>query len=330
MHVNFMPSNGCNTYSGYGRYELGLAKALERAGATLHLVPDPAWPTVVVGFADWLTTPHIAGTRRYLATLTESTLVSERWVDLINRHAAGVLLPTESLCAVYRDSGVTVPVYDIGYAVDAPRVVEPIAPRRRRPFRFLTYSYGDMRKGADLAIFAFLRCFRGDTGYELVVKAREGYDTTWLRAIQDEPQISVVSGVQGETAWANLLLSAHCFVFPSRAEGIGLPPREATLLGVPTIATEWLGMDDAARWCYPLPVRALHPAHYDEWEANREGALWAEPDNMRLAELMESVVDDYETAQMVALQGADYLRGQTWERVGERIVAALGIAEAVR
>jgi glycosyltransferase involved in cell wall biosynthesis len=292
------------------------------AGARLNLHAHPSRPSVIVGFADWLTAPHVRGTRRWLATLTESTLVSEHWVELINAEAAGVLLPTESLCDVYRNSGVTVPLVNIGYAVEP--VGDPVPLRvPGKPFSFLTYTYGDVRKGADMVITAFMALYKDNPDYELVIKAREGYDTTWMVTMANQPGIRVVGGQQSGESWADLLRESHCFVFPSRAEGIGLPPREATLMHIPTIATRWLGMDDVGAWGCALDVEKYEPCQYDDYEANREGALWAKPSWQQLKGWMNLIPKHYADAYALAVNGAAYLRGKTWQAVGEKILEAV-------
>ena len=334
---------GCNPFTGYGRVELGLAKGLQGRGVRLRLWPEAGGIVLVSGYATWLDAPHIADSRRWMMTMSETTLVSQKWVDVINKKAERVLVPCPGLVDVYQQSGVTVPVHYVPLGVDLftpPTPPLPIPPHpypspqverekgeggeqdtgnwKNGRFVFLTYSLGDLRKGAELVIATFLRAFGGDDNYRLKIKARDGYNT-WIAGLE-HPQITVVTGVQ--LSWDELLARADCFVFPSRGEGFGLPPREATLAGVPTIATRWLGMWDVDQWGYPLGYTRMRLAEFDQYEANAEGAEYVEPDAVQLQSLMEQVAADPASARMFAIRGREYLLANfTWDQTAQRIIA---------
>lgn len=334
MELVYYPAQGCNSYTGYGRLEVGLAGGLRSAGVDLKLKAtrrdDVA---LVVGYPDWLTSPHVRGLRRWLLTMSESTKVSQTWVDIINAETVGVMVTCAGLVDVYRDSGVRVPVVNVGMAVelDPAAVASAVnTPRSSSKYRYLTYSYGDLRKGAELAAMAFKRLHGGDEGFELVIKARENAESAWLNALASDSQITVVGGQQDEADWLALLASADCFVFPSRGEGYGLPPREATLMGVPTIATAWLGMADVSRWGLPLNVKELRPSVFDFHEANAVDSLWAQPDIDDLMSWMLWVWANPDVAKRRAQMGMRYLsETQTWDLMGERVAGVLA-SEAVR
>lgn len=317
--LNVYNANGCNPYTGYGKLELGIARGLQSAGVRLNVWPDPDVPTLLVGFADWLKADHIRQTRRYLVTMSESTQVSKRWVDLINWYADGVFVPCPALVDVYQDSGIKRPVVCAAMGIDLRDVVQSTGWDGERRFEWLTYSYGDMRKGAELAIMAFKRLFQGDEQHHLTIKARDG-TRSWIEAL-DDPQITVVMGQQSEREWMAMIERSHCFVFPSRGEGFGLPPREATLAGVPAIATQWLGMADVECWGLPIRVQDLRVCTFDRYEANAKGAQWAEPDLEHLMEQMRWVHTHYTEAREIARTGAWYLReNHTWTGMTDVII----------
>lgn len=319
--INFYPTNAMNSWTGYGRLELGIAGALQRMGVQLNFAPNPNAPTLITGYAGWLQAPHVVNTRRYIVTQSESTQVSQKWVALLNWHAEAVFVTNEALPQIYRDSGVTRPVYCVGHGIElsAPMQSKPWDGESR--FEWLTYSYGDMRKGAELAIMAFKRLFHQNPAHHLTVKARNGEESTWLSQLRDD-QVSVIFGQQSEHEWMSLLARSHAFVFPSRAEGFGMPPREATLVGLPTIATEWLGMADVALWGLPIRVKDLRTASYwDAEEANAVGAKWAEPDLDHLQEQMSWVYANYDQARQIAEAGRWYIRERNnWDRVADNIM----------
>lgn len=320
--INLYTPNGCNPYTGYGRLELGIARELQRAGVRLNVYPDPYAKTLILGFAEWLTAPHVRHTRRYIVTQSESTRVSPEWVDLLNWNAEAVFVTNPDLIDIYEASGVYRPVYCVGHGIDLNVPVQAAGWDGEGRFEWLTYSYGDMRKGAELAVMAFKQLFGGDERHHLTIKARDGYDS-WVHALKrgNDPQITVVLGQQSEHDWMQMLEKAHCFLFPSRAEGFGMPPREATLAGVPTIATQWLGLGDVDKWGLPIKVERMLPAQYDSWKANAKGADWAQPDIEHLKEQMTWVHEHYHEARVIANKGNWYLRmNNTWAGVVEKIL----------
>jgi glycosyltransferase involved in cell wall biosynthesis len=320
--INYYPTNAMNPYTGYGRLEQGIAKGLSRMGVQLNHVPDPAAPTLIVGYADWLAAPHIAHTRRWILTQCESTKVSQRWVDLMNWHAEGVLVTNPALPDIFRKSGLTRPVYCVGHGIELTIPVQAAGWDGSSRFEWLTYSYGDMRKGAELAIMAFKQLFHGRADHHLTVKARDG-EGTWLAGLEDE-QISVEWGAQSEHDWMQLLARSHAFVFPSRAEGFGMPPREATLAGLPTIATEWLGLADVPMWGVPIKLKGMSPTCYSHEAANAVGSEWAEPDVGHLVEQMQWVHQNYADARAIAERGRWHIReNNSFEQMAAHIVSAI-------
>lgn len=310
--LNIYPTNGMNAWSGYGRIELGLVRSLHEAGIETRLWPNPDWPVLLVGNPLYLRAPHIANMRRFVYTMSESTMPSRAWIDILNEEAAGVIVPTPDLLPYYRAAGLKIPMTYVPLGVDLYKMA--FLPRKvNGVFNFMTYSLGDNRKGAELVMMAFKRLFDGDSRFQLLIKARDGYKNTWLVGL-DDPQMRVIGGIQTETEWQALLYEAHCFVFPSRGEGFGLPPREAVLSGCPTIATQWLGMWDADRWALPLSVKEMRVCQFDCYEANERGALWAEPDPVALERHMAWVVDNYPEAQRMTEAGKRYLLDNfTWK-----------------
>ncbi len=376
--INLMAAAPTHPATGYGKVVAGTLAGFGEIGVEVNVLeyqPEftacgvPAWSdqpdlapiTLVIGSP--LGWENVGWGATYLYTMSESDRVSTEWVAAINEKCAGVLVTCPELVQIYRESGVRVPVWDVGMGVNSPHP-QPLSndptpytgrgfnatystpPRqmergaggevnghwlpspkscdkpltRRGDFVYLTYSYGDLRKGAHLVIQAFKMLFgnRANPGVQLWIKARDAEDT-WLAGCVDR-RIHVFDGEISEDEWAYLLRKADCFVFPSFGEGFGLPPREATLMGTPTIATGWLGLSDIHQWGLSVRVKRLTPAYFDEWGANGRGARWAEPDVVHLASQMRWVMSNPAPAQAIAGRGRDYLsRYFSWARTAERI-----------
>ena len=324
-HLHIFATNKKNGATGFGRMEIGLITALREIGVDVTEVhqrkPARGGITLVIGSPKWGAIKQLANTTRWLFTMSESTRVSAEWVEQINDLYAHVLVPTPELVPIYRDSGITVPVSYVPLGVD----LNPPAYARRAPnpdtFTWLTYSLGDTRKGAELAMMAFNRLFGGNSRFRLVIKCRD--NPLWLSGLED-PQMTIVRGETDDNGWHQLLANANAFIFPSRGEGYGLPPREATIAGLPTIATQWLGLWDIEYWGYPLRVKEMRPSRFDMWEANAEGSLWAEPDAEDLDRRMMQIVTNYPQALSKAVAGRQYLLGNfRWQSVAQKLMMTI-------
>jgi glycosyltransferase involved in cell wall biosynthesis len=329
--ISLFAPQSLNVATGYGKLEAGLVQGFAACGVPLRVATPTTnrrgqWAktrlggtVLVTGFPTWA--ERLSGAKRLISfTMSESTRVSRDWVDTLNERFERVVVPCPPLVEVYRDSGVTIPIHCVPMGVD----LNPPRLAHRRPypteFTFLTYSLGDMRKGAELAMFAFKRLFDGTAGCKMIVKARDGWNSTWLAGL-DEPNITIIGGERSEAEWYALLASVQCLLFPSRGEGFGLPPREAVLTGLPVIATQWLGMYDADRWGYPIPVKEMHLAQFDTVDANDDGALWSLPDVAVLERHMQFVYSHYAHALLHARRGRQYLLEHfTWKKAARQIL----------
>ena len=259
-----------------------------------------------------------------LFTMSESTRVGEGWVSRINNNYNVVLVPCLELVEVYEKSGIKIPVHFVPLGLDFqgfPKFFDRKT-RTRKTFVFLTYSYGDIRKGADLAVLAFKQAFQKDKTKELWIKCRTTYGN-WLSRFEDE-QVRVFEGDYTEKQWHQLLNKSDAFVFPTRGEGYGLPPREAALTGLPTMATEFLGTGDIAQWGIPIKVEAMRPALFEAGGANSKIAEWAMPDVENMKLMMQDIVDNKQIwlhhNEEVAIP---YLCQFTWENTVNKLFEIL-------
>jgi glycosyltransferase involved in cell wall biosynthesis len=318
--LNFFPTHNLNPITGYGKFELGLNNALREAGVKVHTPDFPqfgdAEHTLLIGNPEWIAAKQLPG-KVWIWTMIETNRISEKWVNAINAGATGVFVTAPHMVDIFKKNGVSPPVYHVPLGLDyvVPQYVHRMT---TKPFYFLGYTYGDLRKGAELTLLAFNRLFEGNHDVRLILKTRnEGH---WVRGLRHD-QVDVVAEKLPEDEWQKLMWKCHCMVFPSRGEGFGLPPREATLTGMPTIATEWMGMWDVNRWGFPIDKYELKKATFDEWDANEEGSLWAEPDFHVIMEQMLTVYNGYKFAVEIARIGRNYLLSNNrWSAASQRVL----------
>lgn len=319
LKIDLYATNKFNAHTGYGKMELGLYRALQDCGVTVDiaggadgdiglLVGNPQWG------ADY---PH---RRLWNYTMAESTAVNPAWVEALNQHFERLLVPCPPLVDVFRNSGVEIPIESVPLGVD----YAPIRWRNRHlngdKNIVMTYSLGDMRKNADGAMMSWHRVFRDDPAWPLVIKCRD--NPRWAAGLA-HPNTTIVRGEQTEAEYQALMDSAVIFVFPSRGEGFGLPPREAVLMGIPTIVTQWLGTWDAHRWAYPVTVLKMWPAQFSDWVygANAKGGQWIDPSNAHLDEQLRYVSEHYDEALDHTWQGRNYLLSNfTWAHTAQRVI----------
>lgn len=346
MNINFMACAGLHPLTGYGKMEIAIWRELHKLGVEINplgfvresgiaALPEQARPknepgkladiTLITGKPEMGLDFPARYTRRWLFTMSESDKVSDAWVRDINRYIERVIVCCPDLVKVYFNSGVRVPIHYIPLGVDYVEWPEQLTYRVRDKFCFLTYSYGDLRKGAELAILAFKSLFGEDDRFQLWVKERNIADT-WVSNCADE-QILVIKGETTEYAWQQLVWNANAFLFPSRGEGFGLPPREATLAGTPTLATQWLGMWDVEQWGLPINVLDLRQSGFDFEGPNARNSRWAEPSMDHMKSQMDWVVRNQQEARQIARDGRKYLlENFTWSKTGRDLYTLLEAA----
>jgi glycosyltransferase involved in cell wall biosynthesis len=322
---------------GYGQLVIKTGEALRQIGADVRLVDmcvnrtfstpgEKRWTvtgnTVVVAAPDWWEYVDISAGQLIGFTMFESTRLPDGRADLINHGAAACVVPSPFCAEVFRACGVTVPVHVVPLGID-PDLYYPIdRSDHAGPYTFLWSGTPDLRKGWDLVYRAFYAAFGGRRDVQLVMHFRElPRGVTGTR----DKNVRLVSGSISTEDWLRLLREADCFVFPSRGEGWGLPPREAAATGLPVIATDWGGLSAGIEsWAIPLRVKGLAPAEFGGWDAGEIGE-WAEPDFDGLVERMQVCFDHRDGATLIGRRAADWLSANaTWERTAVELDGIVG------
>lgn len=180
--------------------------------------------------------------------------------------------------------------------------VAPLAALSKIPgFKFLHAGKYEDRKGSELLIRAFDEHFHNKKNVFLVLLAHnpfiEGFDinrVVELLSLRAREKILCVSPLASIQQVASLMTSCDAAVFPSRAEGWGLPIIEAMACGLPTIVTHYsaptsyANTDNAYLLNYKL-VDIKQP-YFKSNDSNY--GQWAEPDRDHLISLMEEIISD--------------------------------------
>ena len=185
------------------------------------------------------------------------------------------------------------------------------------------------RKNPLGAIAAFKAAFgaRRDWLFVLKLSHVEAYaeDLALIRgAIGDAPNIRLMTETISEAQLRGLIRLSDVVLSLHRAEGFGLVPATAMLLGRAVVATGWSGnMDFMSEETAGVVPYRLVDAVDERGTYALEGAKWAEPEVEAAASLLRRLADDEAGRNAMAAAGHAYAR----ERIGAApLLAALDAA----
>jgi len=172
-------------------------------------------------------------------TMVENTRVGQDWIDICNG-MDGIFVPSEYLINVFKESGLRTKIFKIKQGVSPEQY--PFKERvRKNTFKFGICGWMDDRKNWKELAIAFTSEFSPEEPVELIIK--NGNDTFGFDAPFDT-RIKIIDERWTDEEMLAFYHDLDCFVFPSRAEGAGMPPREAMSTGLPVIMTNWSGLAD--------------------------------------------------------------------------------------
>ena len=214
----------------------------------------------------------------------EESLLPEAMVATLNADFGAVFAPSRSVAKALVDSGVSVPVLNVGQAPDLSAFAALDPDRDRKgPFTFLHVSSAFPRKGLDVLLAAWARSFTTADGVRLVIKTfpnphnDAAAQITQLRT--EHPGLAPIELVDADLppdALLALYRDADAMVLPTRGEGFNLPAAEAMAASVPLIVTGHGGHLD---FCTPATARLLRRRFApSRSHVAPPQSLWAEPD----------------------------------------------------
>lgn len=316
---------------GYGRLSLKTAQALIRLGHEVYpfeveTLDKPAWFMRAQGLRfDRVTVQlcpphdmrHVPG-RSVGYSMHESETLPESWPEHLNRKCQYVLTPSQWIKQVFADNGVKVPMEVIPAAID-PEECSLVTPNQHGPFVFGCLADRGTRKGWDLAYMAFYKVFGPrNRDVRLIVKCRPGSIRNLDFSYSPDDRLIIW---QADVAnIADIYAQIDAYIFPTRAEGLGLPPREAAACGLPVVCTRYSGVaDDLDEWAIPLERYTMVDSHMQGC-----GGLWANPDLDEVCEKMLWLYEHQDEARAKGAQAAQWLRAnRTYEHSARRIVQVL-------
>ena len=206
-------------------------------------------------------------------------------------------------------------------------------------FRFFMCGKKETRKGFDELLEGFKIAFRDDDTTELHLKA----DYFWGGKTQTDEKrnelsrqidglgltnVVPVSGALSTSDMALLYNNYDAMIFPSRAEGWGLPLIEAIACGLPVISTVYSGHAEYLDAIDGQFVRLDHqiqpiscPEFLKHWKA---GGQWAVTSPEEIATKLAFLKTHYNSFQQLAMMASQTIRDHfSWRHAAEQAVGSL-------
>lgn len=184
-------------------------------------------------------------------TTVEAATVPEQFVDACNMYDE-VWVVSDFCKKVFEDHGVSKPIFVIPNSVDTKLYNENAKPHKFQPklndFIFVSVASWGFRKGLDALLNAYIQEFNeNDNVTLLIITPYDGVNDQAEKYIKEmtmckgSPHVARCGRELPEHEMPMLYKACNCFVLPSRGEGFGLPYVEASLCGLPIIATNHSG-----------------------------------------------------------------------------------------
>jgi len=324
-----------NALSGYGIVNLEYATALERLLGTVSIGWERKGDMIVEHFTLMTdeqqkliekpytrerigiikTTPQLftknTSEFRIGYTMVENTKMGKEWARMCNEMDA-ILVPSAYLIDVFKESGVTVPIRAVKQGIDSRKF--PYIQRREKPvFTFGTVGYMDERKNWKDLIQAFCSEFDRREPVELILKNSNKY----FEHVQFlDRRVKIINGNMTFDEITALYASFDCFVFPSHAEGSGLPPREAMATGLPTILTNWSGLSEVCNLDFNYPLTPIAIDYPDDRGIEQPG-FQARLDVQEIMYYMRYVYEHRDEAKEKGQKASSYIHKEwNWDVCG--------------
>jgi len=202
------------------------------------------------------------GGYKVLYTMMETRLAHEQYVDRCNL-ANELWVPTKWCIDSFRESGVRTNMHYMPIGVDFNIYNEQQQPLdfggRVNGFVFVSVFGWSMRKGYDVLLRSYLEEFSSKDDVTLLISSRYfgSVDEDKKQIIRkdierisnsvkkkNKPKVVLFGDLMPDEMMGNLYNTCHCYVCPSRGEGQGLPPMEASMCGLPVISSAVTGLSD--------------------------------------------------------------------------------------
>ncbi len=176
---------------------------------------------------------------RYAFVVTEWTKISQDKVQIFNNNFDALIIPDPWGEAIYRKSGVRIPIFTLPLVLDLHALHQKqVQKRTTRDFVFGFSGIDIHRKNVKLLVKAFANVFGNKSDVSLVLHFRSGEDIYRAKQMIRKSKchnIKIIYKAFTRAEYEDFLTSLSCFVLLSKGEGFSIVPREALAAGIPCI-----------------------------------------------------------------------------------------------
>lgn len=189
-------------------------------------------------------------------------------------------------------------------------------------FSFLHIGKAERRKGTRLLIESFNEAFKGDPKIQLTLSIdnphiKDFSSREYLYNIKLKYPITNITLFPHLSSIEMLYRTHHVAVFPTMAEGIGLPIVEAMACGMPVIVSNNTGITEYANDCNAILLKNLvkEPVYDPDFFPNSgEFGEWNSPTKEELIEKMLWVYNNYDAATQIGKKAEIDMKEYSWNR----------------
>ena len=181
---------------------------------------------------------------RIAYSMFESSEIPPEWVNSLNTYFDAVAVPDKFFMDVYKNSGVTIPIFELPLGLNLNRfLTAPLKTQKHSPMVFANLGSAIPRKNQLKLIQAFHQAFGNSPDVKLRINCRFG-DEQVIQDMQDEIAKLQASNIEftirelNADVYFKTLENTDCYVNISSGEGFSIQPRQAMALGMPTITTD--------------------------------------------------------------------------------------------
>jgi len=345
---------GQRNLTGGGKHFAGMADAMSNLselsgnineinveGKKIHSIAHSIRPEdVSIFFFPTITEQFVRGSIVKWA-IFESNVLSDEYLSYLDRSHL-IWAPSAWAASVLEKNGLDgEKIHVVPEGVD-PNIYNPFgrAIQEDNPiFRFLMCGKFEARKGQNELLQGFKLAFEQDPNVELHLKADYFWGSNEQVQIKRNELISQIEslglknvkpifGAISERQLSFLYKHADAFVFPSRAEGWGLPLIEAIACGSPVASTFYSGHTEYLSQIRDKITEFSHeimpidcPEFISFWG---NGGDWAIVEPNQIAEKLLELKNNFLLKNKLALEASNFVRNNfSWRHAAERALLSL-------
>lgn len=261
-------------------------------------------------------------------TMFEASKIPDYAVNILNEQFDVLLVPDPFLFEVYRDSGVTKPIYCIPTGLNLEPFLELDDKERDtdEPFVFGCASNDVCRKNLKKLLDAFIKRYGNNPNYQFKLQTKFVFneDTESLEEYVERlgvTNVFVNADIISDEEYVDFIAGLDCYILASTGEGFSNTPREAMAAGIPVAVTNNTGHITLCNsgFVTKIPSTIKIDAYYEALRCNVGCQYDCEIDDIIKA--MEHIETHYDACLEKAKQGRKWVAQYLWPQLKQDFLA---------